>query len=507
MYLDQFGTVRACCLAKGATLGDVRTQTLREIWDSAAAEAIRSALEADDHSQGCGFCAWQLRSGDELVFAENFDRWQPPERRPRWPRRMEFSLTNTCNLACTMCEGNFSSTIRRREGRPPMPAVYGEAFFEQLAEFLPHLEEATFLGGEPFLGREPLRVMSMLAERSDPPAITITTNGTIRTRRTDELIVALRPHIVVSIDGASSSTFDAIRRGARFEQVIASLDHYLDQLGPDRVTIAHCLMATNWWEFSALLTLAEERAIDVTVNVVRFPLDHSLYRLPASELREVVGQLDATEVHLTGSRLVEWDRHREALRIRLGEVELEEAGAVDAPVDIAGAISFLHILPAAPSMDPAAPSHVPAASPSRWPWLPFPEEGLAEPTGPGASSPGPTGRAGPRSLVIEVGTDGQVQVVHAADEIPVDPAALADQPFESFIDALERLHGLAATWAAPPRISPEADDTFAVELPSSATPVAGHLVAEAIRSGDGDLVGGRFSVSWPDPVTAGDSAA
>lgn len=56
---------------------------------------------------------------------------------PDWPRQMEFSVSNTCNLQCVMCNGEWSSSIRsQREGLPPLPKVYDDAFFDGLRDFL-----------------------------------------------------------------------------------------------------------------------------------------------------------------------------------------------------------------------------------------------------------------------------------------------------------------------------------------------------------------------------------
>lgn len=94
MYLDQHGKVRACCQNTGVYLGDVTSQTLRAIWESADAERMRSALEHDDFSEGCDFCAWQEREGNaDIVFARGFDELEPAHHRSHWPRQMEFSTT------------------------------------------------------------------------------------------------------------------------------------------------------------------------------------------------------------------------------------------------------------------------------------------------------------------------------------------------------------------------------------------------------------------------------
>jgi MoaA/NifB/PqqE/SkfB family radical SAM enzyme len=309
MYFDQHGVVRACCQNTAVPLGDVRTTSLREIWSSPSAEQLRSALERDDYGAGCEFCGWEVeRLGANLLFARGFDHLQPTDHRPEWPTHAEFALTNTCNLQCTMCDGDLSSAIRsQREGRPPLPEVYGDEFFEQLEPFLPHLRHAKLLGGEPFLGRPSMRLLERLAELDDPPEVTITTNGTIATPRVVRIIEALRPRLNVSIDGATAETFARIRVGAQLDEVLANLDRFVELVGTDRVSIATCFMRSNRHEFADLLLMAEERDVFVGVNVVRFPEVESVYALPPIEIRRTIDQLRAQRPRLTRSRRRAWE--------------------------------------------------------------------------------------------------------------------------------------------------------------------------------------------------------
>src|SRR5678816_2700847 len=96
--------------------------------------------------------------------------------------------SNTCNLACVMCTGEYSSVIRAKEGLPPMPAVYDEQFFEDLAFYLPHVKELSFLGGEPFLQLECFRVWDMLIERELSPICHVTTNGSLYDARVERVL-------------------------------------------------------------------------------------------------------------------------------------------------------------------------------------------------------------------------------------------------------------------------------------------------------------------------------
>lgn len=331
MYFDQFGNVRACCQNTEWPLGNVTTQSIREIWDSAATKNLRDALRADDYSAGCGFCAWQVEQGDtDIVFARTFDIHSVVEEHPSWPKRMEFSMTNSCNLQCIMCNGDWSSSIRaHREHRSPLPDVYGDAFFEELAEFLPHLQKTNFLGGEPFLGKEPLRVLSMLAELDDPPEVAVTTNGTQWSPRIESILERLPISFVLSLDGITKSTYESIRVGANFDLVMANLDRFrfhAEQHGT-QVSIAHCLMRPNWHEFADLLRFAEDRGLPVGMNEVLFPVELSLFQLPPRELREVVEEMErddgGTAESLVSLRPV-WDGQVQALRHRLETLEAGE---------------------------------------------------------------------------------------------------------------------------------------------------------------------------------------
>lgn len=482
MYFDQFGRARACCQAAGNAFGDVATSTIREMWESSQAEAVRNALEHGSFDRGCDFCAWQGKDGDgAAAFARGFDHLRPDEHRLTWPKQLELALTNACNLQCAMCNGNWSSSIRlHREGRPPMAPAYGEAFFEELAEFLPHLESVRFFGGEPFLGAEPLRVMEMLAQLDDPPRVSLTTNGTICTERVKRIVRTLRPHVVVSIDGATTETYDRIRQGAHLPDVLENLDWFRAELGVGSVTIASCLMTSNWHEFAELLQLAEGRGLDIGINVVRFPAEQSLYHLKAERLRTVVEQLEATDPGVTGSRLAAWEEQLSALRHHLTSLEGRSAEAPQG--GMAGGLSILEF------DDEGGRTSPPALS--RWPWLPFPEDGPAGPRPDVA-----TRSAGSPFAAFAVGTDGVLHHERVPARAGLDLSALDGQPFEALIERLTEVYGPPTTWSGRPRRTPADDDRVLVELGGHAggtTAVALRITAQ--RTAEGRLVGARYAI-------------
>lgn len=328
LYLDQHGIARACCQNTEHPLGDLGTSTLREIWDGAATAQLRRALERSDLGLGCEFCAWQVaEAGPVGAFHRTYDvNPVGPRVRPRWPAVLEFSVSNTCNLRCVMCNGDWSSAIRsQREHRPPLPSAYPERFYRELVDFIPHLREARFTGGEPFLGREPLRILDLLARHgADGLTLGITTNATTVNDRVERIVRSRWTWINVSLDGGTAEAYERIRVGAAFDEVVANLDRFRAlTAGRGQVSISHCLMVDNWETFPELLRLAEGRDLAVSVNTVRFPERHSLYHLLPDDLARVVGGLEArrdeVEATVTGQRLDVWHRQLAALRARLDE--------------------------------------------------------------------------------------------------------------------------------------------------------------------------------------------
>ena len=295
LYFTTAGDVLACCQSTLTPLGNITRSSLDEIWHGDAAREMRRALATSVLPPGCRFCQWQLDDGNtEELFARNFDRFGPVAAEPDWPRQLEFSISNRCNLQCVMCSGDFSSTIRsQREGRAPLPSVYGEAFFEQLRPYLRHVEAARFLGGEPFLVPEYQRIWDLVIADGGSVDCDVTTNGTVWTPRVEATLAALPFTIAVSLDGMTAATVESVRVGADFDTVMANVQRFAAYCA-DRGTpfaLTYCLMVPNWAEFPDFLAFAGELGADVFVNTVTWPNHLSLYDLPAAELAAVAEEL------------------------------------------------------------------------------------------------------------------------------------------------------------------------------------------------------------------------
>ncbi len=148
--------------------------------------------------------------------------------------------------------------------------MYGDEFFDDLRQFLPHVERIKFLGGEPFLAAETLRVMELLVEMGLAPRCHVTTNGTQWSPRVERILAMLPVDSASVARRATVSTYESIRIGSSWDTVQRNLDRFQAQAearGTD-LTVTFCLMTSNWREFAAFCRAADERGIGCAVNVV-----------------------------------------------------------------------------------------------------------------------------------------------------------------------------------------------------------------------------------------------
>jgi MoaA/NifB/PqqE/SkfB family radical SAM enzyme len=297
MFFDQSGDVRACCWNSKFNLGNVLRESIDEIWQGARTQALRTALEAMEFGSGCMACERQTANGwIANPPMRGFDRFPVKTAVPEWPQRMEFSISNACNLECIMCNGNLSSSIRaRREHLPPRPMVYPASFFESLRKYLPHLQRAKFLGGEPFLVTEYYRIWDMMIADGIQTDLHVTTNGTQYNPKVERVLEALRFHLAVSLDGATKKTVESIRVNANYEKQMANLQlfrSYTRERKTD-LSLTFCFMRQNWFEFGDYCLFAEEMGCQVGVNTVSNPPQSAVNNLPAEELRKILEAMES----------------------------------------------------------------------------------------------------------------------------------------------------------------------------------------------------------------------
>lgn len=328
MVFDTIGRVRVCCGNFEFTLGNLLQERIDDIWSGERIKKIRDALRNYDLSLGCLVCHSRLTLGihplesrdkDQALLINKFENYAVEQESSLWPKHMEFHLSNRCNLECVMCFGEFSSLIRaKRDKKPPFPDAYGDQFFTDLRKYLPHLEQAQFLGGEPFIIPGMYRIWDMMIEDRATPVCHITTNGTVWGEKVERILESLPVNVNVSLDGVTKEVFESIRINAKFERVVGNFRRIRDTCARrgQYVGLNLTLQQGNWHNVVDYLLFAEDEGVQAQISTAYSPTDISLYALPLDQLRHIAQHVER-QAALAAPKL---RRNRSVLEVHLQEL-------------------------------------------------------------------------------------------------------------------------------------------------------------------------------------------
>ncbi len=163
---------------------------------------------------------------------ERLRGWRRRLRRvPPQPDWVQVEINNTCNLDCIMCP-------REAMTRPARHMTQQE--FQDIADKVKKADVRRirlFLLGEPLLHRE-LIPMIRYCKQIGIPSVEINTNAVLLDEAaSEELIKAELDELVFSLEGADAETYEAVRRGAVYEEVAANVRNFFQiraELGKQR---------------------------------------------------------------------------------------------------------------------------------------------------------------------------------------------------------------------------------------------------------------------------------
>lgn len=271
IYFDMKGNATACCFNRTHILGKYPEQSIKEIVFSEKRDFLQKELCKQNFMYGCKHCL-------NLIEAQNFEGvearlYDNLKAQGKMPSEMIFELDNTCNLACEMCHEGFSSTIAKLKNIKVPPPPYDSKFLEQLKEFIPHLEVAKFLGGEPFLINIYYQIWDLILELNPKCRIHLQTNGTIFNEKIKSYLEKGNFYIGVSIDSLDPENYKKIRQNSNLEKVISNLFKFAE-ISKEKhtfINISVCPMLQNWKEVPQIVDFCNQNSFFVYFNTVYTP--------------------------------------------------------------------------------------------------------------------------------------------------------------------------------------------------------------------------------------------
>jgi organic radical activating enzyme len=247
----------------------------------------RKIMLRNERPQECSYCWTQedlgnlsdrhYRSGEPWA-AEHFETiTNLSGNEDAIPSYVEVNFNHACNLKCSYCSPQFSSSwdneIRRYGGYPtstthndpshftgrrrPIPTrennPYVDAFWEWWPSLYPKLKHFRMTGGEPLMDRNTYRVFDyVLAFPKSDLHIDVTSNFSVEEKLWDQYLNYVKQlcntnieHFMqyVSLDSWGEHA-EYIRHGMDFWKVVKRVDHYLEEI-PSRNSLTFIITMSN----------------------------------------------------------------------------------------------------------------------------------------------------------------------------------------------------------------------------------------------------------------------
>lgn len=188
LHMQPSGQVKPCCMPKTSTgtIGDLKDNTLEEIWNCKDLKQLRLNMLAGKKSDICNTCYVLEKAGSNSLrkssirhFKQHFDSvvetTQDDGTVPEFHMRyLDIRFSNICNFRCRSCGPQLSSRwhsdaikIFPDYKNPAIirPYTDPEKLWKQIEPLIPRLEEVYFAGGEPLIMEEHYRILKILDEK------------------------------------------------------------------------------------------------------------------------------------------------------------------------------------------------------------------------------------------------------------------------------------------------------------------------------------------------------
>lgn len=296
LYFGIGGAVTSCCVNRTHVLGKYPEQSIDEIWFGHRRTELQKKVCSGDLSSGCQVCIDGIKSGSlSGLTARQYDKFP---KAGKYPQKIDFELSNRCNLECIMCRGERSSSIRKnREGLPEIKVPYDAEFVDQLEPYLLEMKEGHFLGGEPFLIPIYIDIWERMISVQSKAKISIQTNATILTDRIKKILEMMPFSIAVSIDSIDSKLFAEIRKNGNLEKVKKNIDYlndYCKRKGTN-FSLSYTPMTNNWDELPQVVEYCNYNDIKLFFNTLSYPKYLAIQSLKKEEIKLVVSELNKFE--------------------------------------------------------------------------------------------------------------------------------------------------------------------------------------------------------------------
>lgn len=249
LHVAPQGHVFPCCISAHyleERQGDMRQNSLEEIWNSPKMKTLRQNMLAEKRSKQCELCYQYEKVGEKSSrqdfnkeFGDFFnlidhhttkdgglDKYEI--------RYVDFRVSNLCNFRCRICSHHFSTSwftesvklglAKPDQKRLVVPMDDPEDIWNQIETMLPYLEHIHFAGGEPMITEEHYRILNYLVEHNRfNVKLSYNTNFSEMAYKGQDVMLLWKKFrtvtVCASLDGMGSRG-ELMRKGQNWEQTV-----------------------------------------------------------------------------------------------------------------------------------------------------------------------------------------------------------------------------------------------------------------------------------------------
>ena len=186
------GGISPCCMSVGSKLGNVKQDTLNDVFNSKALQELRSSLLAGERPEICQGC-WKVEEKNlTSIRMHNVKRLKKDFLlkyldQPQLAT-IDIKFNNTCNFKCRICGPASSSLIAAEQHKfRGIPLIArdnwseSDKFISQIISHLPSIHNIDMYGGEPFLIKKFKEVLKLAVDHNHAKNIRLhyNSNGSV----------------------------------------------------------------------------------------------------------------------------------------------------------------------------------------------------------------------------------------------------------------------------------------------------------------------------------------
>lgn len=243
-----------CSKGHPIVIGNILKKNLDEIWNGDIAKKVRKSI-IDGTFVYCDKEKCHRLEPETIFNAQDFNPEAPP------PQFISLSTDSTCNLRCGSCRTRNHKMIN-------VAQLQATKLYSVISPFLKEAKSLALLGtGEIFASESTLKWLSTIDRNMYPKLkIWITTNAQLLADKWYHIknIETMIEFMFISIDAATKSTYENLRRGGIWERLLKSIDYILtlrEKLNY-KIRISFLVQKDNFKEMTDFIKLAESWKVD-----------------------------------------------------------------------------------------------------------------------------------------------------------------------------------------------------------------------------------------------------